>query len=78
MFVIQYNFNVLVSSPLECVTANPNLLASSSSPTVKVTETTTHTNSQSVMEADVTSGKKYVCKKLIYNEFTLKYVSCYI
>ena len=54
LFVIQCNFNVSVSSPLESVTANPTVLASLPSPTVKVKETTTHTNSQSVTEADAT------------------------
>ena len=72
MFVIQYNFNVLVSSPLESVTTNPTVLASSSSPTVKVTETTTHTNSKLAMEADATSGKTNICKNFIYNELRLK------
>ena len=40
-----------MSSLLESVTANPALLASTSSPTVKVIETTTHTNSKPAMEA---------------------------
>ena len=75
---MQYNFNVSVSSQLESVTANPTVLASLSSPNVKLTETTTHTNSQSAVEADAISGKKNLCKNFIYNEFTLKYVPWYI
>ena len=65
-------------SPLESVTADPTVLASSPSPTVAVTETTTHTNSKPAMEADATSGKKNFCKDFIYNEFMLKYASSYI
>ena len=30
------------------------------------------------MEADATSGKKNLYKKIIYNEFTFKYASWYI
>ena len=56
LFVIQYNFNVSLSSPLKSVTTNPTVLASSSSATLRVTETTTHTNSKPAMEADATSG----------------------
>ena len=78
LFARQYNFNVSVSSPLESVTANTTVLASSPSPTVKVTESTTDTNSKSAMEADATSGKKNVYKNFVYNEFTLRYASCYI
>ena len=78
LFVIQYNFNISVSLPLESVTANTTVLASSPSPTVKVTESTTDTNSKSAMEADATSGKKNVYKNFVYNEFTLRYASCYI
>ena len=75
MFVIQYNLNVSVSSPLESVTANPTVLALSTSHTVKVTETTPHTNLKHAMEAYATSGKKNLCKNFICNEFTLKYAS---
>ena len=75
LFVIQYNFNVLVSSPLASINKNYTLLASSSSPNVKVTESKPDTNLKPAMEADVTSGKKNLCKNFIYNEFTFKYAS---
>ena len=73
MFVIQYNFNVAVSSLLESVTTNHIVLALSSSPTVKVTETTTYNNSKCAMEADATSAKKNIHKNFTYNQFMLKY-----
>ena len=62
LFVIQYQFNVSVSSPLASINTNCTLLASSSSPTVKVTESTADTNSKPEMEADATSGKKTYAK----------------
>ena len=64
LFVIQYQFNVSVSSPLASINTNCTLLTSSSSPTVKVTESTTDTNLKSAMEADATSGKKKLMQKL--------------
>ena len=64
-----------VSSPLESVTANATVLASSSSPTVKVTETTTHTNSKPAKQAGATSGKTNVYRNFTCNEFMLKYTS---
>ena len=64
MFVIQYMFNVSVSSPPAPINTNCTLLASSSSPTVKVIESTTDTNSKPAMEADATSGKKNLRKTL--------------
>ena len=69
--VIQYKFNVSVSSPLAYINTNYTLLASSSSTTVKVTESTSDTNFKPAMEADATSGKK----NFIYDEFTCKYAS---
>ena len=41
LFVIQYQFNVSVNSPLASINTNCTLLASSSSLTVKVTASTT-------------------------------------
>ena len=58
MFVIQYNCNVAVSSPLEYVNANHTLLPSSPALTVKVTESRTDTNLKPAMAADATSGKE--------------------
>ena len=69
MFVLQYNFNAPVSSPLESVNANHTLLPSSPSPTVKVTENTTDTNLKPAMEADAASGKKKLWKNFIYNAY---------
>ena len=78
LFVIQYKFSVSVSSPLAYINTNYTLVASLSSPTMKVTESTTDTNSKSAMEADATSSKKFLCKNFIYNECTFTYASCYI
>ena len=64
MFVIQYQFNVSVSSPLASINTNFTLLALSSSPTMKVTESTTDTNSKPAMGADAAPGKKNLCKSL--------------
>ena len=75
MFVIQYQFNVSVSSPLASINTNCTLLASSSSPTVKVTENTPDINSKPGMKADAALGKKMYAKNNIYNEFTFKYAS---
>ena len=69
MFVIQYNFNVVVSSLLEFVNANHTLLPSSHSPTVKVTESRTDTNLKPAMEADATLGKEKLWKNFKYNAF---------
>ena len=55
--VIQYKFSVLVSSPLASINTNYTLLASSSSTSVKGTESTINTNVKAAMEADTTSGK---------------------
>ena len=75
LFVIQYQFNVSVISPLASINTNYTLLASPSSSTVKVTESTTDANLKHAMEADATSGKKNLYKNFIYNEFTFKYAS---
>ena len=69
MFVIQYQFNVSVGSPLASINTNCNLLASTSSPTAKVTLTTTDINSRPGMKADATSGKEKLWKNFIYNAF---------
>ena len=55
-FVIQYQFNVSVSSPLASINTNCTLLA------VKMTESTTDINSQPGMKADATLGKKTYAK----------------
>ena len=73
--VIQYKFNVSVSSPLASINTNYTLLASSSSTTVKVTESRSDTNLKPAIEAEATSCKKNLCKNSIYNEFTFKYAS---
>ena len=73
--VIQYKFNVSVSSPLESINTNYTLLASSSSTSVKGTGSTSDTNIKAPMEADATSGKKMLYKNFIYNEFTFTYAS---
>ena len=75
MCVIQYKFNILVSSSLEYFNTNYTLLASSSSTSVKGTESTSDTNVKAAIEADGTSGKKKLYKNLIYNEFTFTYAS---
>ena len=65
LFVIQYQFNVSVSSPLASINTNCTLLVSSSSPTVKVTESTTDINSKPGMKADTTSGKEKLWKNFM-------------
>ena len=75
LFLIQYLYNVSVSSPLASINTNSTLLASASSPTMKVTEATTDSNSKPGMKADATSGKQKLWKNFIYNPFLWKYVS---
>ena len=76
--VIQYKFNVLVNSPLAFINTNYTLLATSSSTSVKGTESTNDTNVKAAIETDATSGKKKLYKNFIYNEFTFTYASAYI
>ena len=71
--VMQYRFNVLVSSPLASINTNYTLLASSSSTSVKGTESTSDINVKPTIKADATSGKKKLYKNFIYNEFTFTY-----
>ena len=78
MCIIQYKFNVSVTSPLPYINTNYTLLASSSSTNVQVTESTSVTNMKPAIEEDATSGKKNLYKNFIYNEFTFKYASWYI
>ena len=53
-FVIQYKFNVSVSSALASINTLCTLLAFSSLTTVKVTESRSDTNLKPAMEADAT------------------------
>ena len=73
--IIQYNFNVSVTSQLAYINTNYTLLDSSSSTHVQVTESTLVTNMKPAIEEDATSGKKNIYKNFIYNEFTFKYAS---
>ena len=73
LFVIHYQFNVSVSLPLASINTNCTLLGTSSSPTAKVTETTTDINSKPGMKADATSGKEKLWKNFIYDAFLGKY-----
>ena len=75
LFVIQYQCNVSVSSSLASINTNSTLLASASSPTMKVTEVTPDSNPKPEMTADATSGKEKLWKKFIYNAFLWKYAS---
>ena len=75
MFVIQYKFNVLVSSPLESINTNYTLLASSSSTSVKGKDSTSDTNMKAAIEADAISGKKMLYKNFVYSGFTFTYAS---
>ena len=68
--VIQYKFNVLVTSQVGSINTNYTLVASSSSTSVKGTESTSDTNMKAAIQADATSGKKKLYKNFIYNEFT--------
>ena len=69
MFVIKYQCNVSLSSPLASINTNSTLSASASSPTMKVTEMTTDITSKPGMKADATSGKEKLWKNLIHNAF---------
>ena len=51
------------------------LLATSSSTSVKGTDSRNDTNVKAAIETDVTSGKKKLYKNFIYNEFTFTYAS---
>ena len=73
--VIQYKFNILVSSPLASINTNYTLLVSLPSTSVKGTESTSDTNMKAAIEADATSGKNKIYKNFIYNEFTFTYAS---
>ena len=66
--IIQYTFNVSVTSPLAYINTNYTLYAPSSLTNVQVTESTSVTNMKPAIEEDATSGKKT-------NEFTFKYAS---
>ena len=72
LFVIQYQFNVLVSSPLASINTNCTLLASSSSSPVKVTESTNDSNLKPGMKAYTTSGKEKFMKKLYIQCISVK------
>ena len=75
LFVIQYQCNVSVSSPVASVNTNSTSLASASSPNMKVTAMTTDIILESGMEADATSGKENLWKNFISNAFVWKYPS---
>ena len=62
MCVIQYKFNVLVNSLLAPINTNYTLLATSSSTSVKGTDSTNDTNVKAAIEADATPGKKKLHK----------------
>ena len=55
--IIQYKFNVSVTSPLAYMNRTYTLLASSFSTTVQVTESTSVTNMKPAIEEDATSAK---------------------
>ena len=76
--IIQYKFNIFVSSPLASINTNYTLLASSPSTSVIGTESTIDTNVKAATATDATSGKKKLYKNFIYNEFTFTYASAYI
>ena len=67
-----------MSSPLASINTNYTLLASSSTTSVKGTESTSDTNLKAAKEADATSGKKKLYKNYIYNEVTFQHASWYI
>ena len=73
--VIQYKFNVLVNSLLASINTNYTLLDTSSSTSVKGTESTNNTNVKVAIETDATSGMKKLYKNFIYNEFSFTYAS---
>ena len=59
--VIQYKFNILVSAPLEYINTNYTLLASSSTTSIKGTESRSDRSMKADLEDD-TSGKKSYTK----------------
>ena len=66
MCIIQYKFNVSVTSPLAYINTNYTLLASSSSTHVEVTESTGVTKMKPAIEEVATSGKKKTYIKTLY------------
>ena len=64
-----------MNSTLASINTNYTLLATSSSTSVKGTESTNDTNVKAAIETDATSGKKKLYKNFIYNEFTFTYAS---
>ena len=72
---MEYQCNVSVSSPLTSINTNSTLLASSSSPTMTLTEMTSDMVLKSGMKEDVTSGREKLLKNFIYNTFVGKYSS---
>ena len=78
MFVIQYQCNVSVNSPLTSFNTNSTLLASSSSLTMTPTEMTSDVILKSRMKADGTSGREKLLKNFIYDAFVWKDLSWHI
>ena len=76
--VIQYEFNVLVNTPLVFINTNYTLLALSSSTSITLKDCISDRNMKYAMAADATLGKKKLYKNFIYNEFTFTYASSYI
>ena len=76
--LIQYEFNVVVNTPVVSINTNYTLLASSSSTTITSKDCTSDRNMKDGMAGDATSGKKKLYKHFIYNEFTFTYASSYI
>ena len=64
-----------MNSQLASINTNYTLLATSSSTSVKGTESTNDTNVKAAIETDATSGKKKLYKNFINNEFTFTYAS---
>ena len=72
-FVIQYQYNDSVNSPLTSINTNSTVLASSSTLTMTQTEMTSDIILKSGMKADGTSGREKLLKNFIYNAFVWKY-----
>ena len=71
----QYEFNVLVKTPLVSINTNYTLLASSSSTAMTSKDDISDGNMKDGMAADATSGKKKLYKNFIYSEITFTYAS---
>ena len=78
LYLIQYEFNVVVNTLVVSINTNYTLLASSSSTTITSKDCTSDRKMKDGMAGDATSGRKMLYKNFIYSEFTFTHPSSYI